>query len=167
VQSLPDSSARRFHGTNAATGALPKSANYYQNALKGFRHYVDPTEAHVMSVILVVEDDAFIRQAALWMIEDLGHDALFAEDLAGALSHLNATVPIDALFVDIRLDKLAHGGYDVANQAVGIRPGLRILYTSGSPITAAMTDMFVDDGQFLQKPYSAEQLGQSVGRLLQ
>jgi hypothetical protein len=30
-----------------------------------------------------------------------------------------------------------------------------------------MTDMFVDDGQFLQKPYSAEQLGQSVGRLLQ
>ncbi|SDD14056.1 Response regulator receiver domain-containing protein [Sphingomonas sp. YR710] len=120
-----------------------------------------------MSVILVVEDDAFIRQAALWMIEDLGHDALFAEDLAGALSHLNATAPIDALFVDIRLAKLAFGGYDVANQAVGIRPGLRILYTSGSPITAAMIDMFVDDGQFLQKPYSLEQLGVSVGRLLQ
>jgi DNA-binding NtrC family response regulator len=119
-----------------------------------------------MAVILVVEDDVFIRQNAEWMIEDLGHHSLLASDLAGALLHLSALDRIDALFVDIRLHALAFGGYDVANQAIGIRPGLRVLYTSGSPLTDDMTGRFVGGGQFLQKPYSSEQFGSSVGKLL-
>jgi CheY-like chemotaxis protein len=119
-----------------------------------------------MAVILVVEDDVFIRQSAEWTIEDLGHNTLPAGDLAGALVHLSTIQHIDALFVDIRLEALALGGYDVANQAVGIRPGLRVLYTSGTPLTADMTERFVGGGQFLQKPYSPEQLEFSVGELL-
>ena len=119
-----------------------------------------------MALILVVEDDVFIRQNAEWMIGDLGHHTLLADDLASALSHLSAPEHIDALFVDIRLAALALGGYDVANQAVGMRPGLRVLYTSGSPLTAEMTERFVGGGQFLQKPYSPEQLEFCVGELL-
>ena len=119
-----------------------------------------------MAVILVVDDDIFIRQNAEWMIEDLGHGTLPASNLAGAIAHLAAPGDIDALFVDIRLDKLTRGGYDVANQAVRIRPGLRVLYTSGSALTAEMSDLFVGGGKFLQKPYSAEQLETSVGALI-
>ncbi len=119
-----------------------------------------------MALILIVEDDVFIRQNAGWMIGDLGHGTLLASDLADALSHLATSQHIDALFVDIRLAALALGGYDVANQAIGIRPGLRVLYTSGSPLTADMTGRFVGGGQFLQKPYSSEQLETSVGALL-
>jgi DNA-binding NtrC family response regulator len=119
-----------------------------------------------MALILVVEDDEFIRQSVEWMISDLGHDALLANDLASALLHLSAPEHIDGLFVDIRLAALALGGYDVANQAVGMRPGLRVLYTSGSPLSADMTSRFVGGGQFLQKPYSPEQFEISVGALL-
>ena len=119
-----------------------------------------------MAVILVVDDDIFIRQNAEWMIEDLGHGTLPASNLAGAIAHLSAPGDIDALFVDIRLDTLTLGGYDVANQAVSIRPGLRVLYTSGSVLTTEMSDRFVGGGQFLQKPYSLEQLETSVGALL-
>jgi DNA-binding NtrC family response regulator len=119
-----------------------------------------------MAVILVVEDEVFIRQAAEWAIEDLGHTPLMAEDLAGALSHLSAAQHIDMLFVDIRLAKLALGGYDVANQAIGIRPDLRVLYTSGSTLTADMSELFVGGGQFIQKPYSPAQLEFSVRKLL-
>ena len=119
-----------------------------------------------MALILVVEDDVFIRQNAEWIIEDLGHRALLADDLASALLHLSAAEHIDALFVDIRLAALAFGGYDVANQAVDIRPGLRVLYTSGSPLTTEMTELFVGGSQFLQKPYSSKQLEFSVGELL-
>lgn len=119
-----------------------------------------------MAVILVVEDEVFIRQAAEWVIEDLGHTPLMAEDLASALLHLSTTQHIDALFVDIRLKKLAFGGYDIANQAIGIRPELRVLYTSGSPLTDDMSDLFVGGGQFIQKPYSPAQLEFSVGKLL-
>ena len=119
-----------------------------------------------MARFLIVEDELFIRHNAEWMIADLGHDTLVADDLASSLLHLSAPQHIDALFVDIRLAALALGGYDVANQAVDIRPGLRVLYTSGSLLTADMTGRFVGGGRFLQKPYSPEQLEASVDELL-
>jgi DNA-binding NtrC family response regulator len=118
-----------------------------------------------MGVVLIVEDEVFIRQAAEWTIEDLGHDTLMACDLAEALAHLDMAQPIDALFVDIRLDKVAFGGYDVANQVLKFWPNVRVLYTSGSALTPDMTDQFVRGGQFIQKPYSADQLEKSVGSL--
>ncbi len=119
-----------------------------------------------MAVILVVEDDGLIREGAEWLMADLGYGVLGAEDLKGALAHLRAPEHIDLLFVDIRLDTLEFGGYDVANQAIGLRPDLRILYTSGTSLTDAMTGRFIRGGQFLQKPYSYEQLETSVGELL-
>lgn len=119
-----------------------------------------------MATILIVEDELFIRQNAEWTIEDLGHSPLTAGDLADALLHLSMSQPIDALFVDIRLQALAFGGYDVANQAIKIRPDLRVLYTSGTPLTDEMTELFVEGGQFIQKPYTPAELGLSVGELL-
>ena len=120
-----------------------------------------------MAVILIVEDEVFIRQNAEWTIEDLGHDTLMAGDVGEALAHLLGKSHIDALFVDIRLSAQAQGGYEVANQAVMLRPGLRVLYTSGSPCTDGMTELFVGGGQFLQKPYSSADLETSVEELLQ
>jgi DNA-binding NtrC family response regulator len=119
-----------------------------------------------MAIVLIVEDEVFIRQAAEWAIEDLGHTPLMAEDLTSALAHLSAPGSIDLLFVDIRLNALPSGGYDVANQALALRPDLRVLYTSGRPLTADMSDQFVVGGQFIQKPYSPGQLEVSVDKLL-
>jgi len=133
---------------------------------RGYVYAASRTRGGLMATILIVEDEVFIRQNAGWTIEDLGHDILSACDLAEALVHLSASGHIHALFVDIRLNTLAHGGYDVANQAIKLRPGLRVLYTSGSHLTADMTSLFVSGGQFLQKPYSPTQLELSVGALL-
>ncbi len=109
----------------------------------------------------------FIRQSAEWTIGDLGHDTLTAGDIAEALAHLETAQPIDALFVDIRLDRVAFGGYDVANQIQKFWPNVRVLYTSGTPLTAEMTEQFIQGGQFIQKPYSEAQLEKSVENLLQ
>ena len=119
-----------------------------------------------MALILIVEDEMFIRQNAEWMMEDLGHTTLVACDLDEALVHLSASAPIDALFVDMRLSTLAFGGYAVANQGVAMQPDIRVLYTSGTPLTADMKDQFVPGGRFLQKPYSPEELGISMEQLL-
>ena len=115
---------------------------------------------------LIVEDEVFVRQSAEWTIEDCGHEALAADDLEQALAILAGPGRIDALFVDIRLSALAFGGYDVADQALGLRPDLLVLYTSGSTLTADMTDRFVSGGRFLQKPYSPAQLGVCLEQLL-
>lgn len=120
-----------------------------------------------MAVILIVEDEVFIRQNAECLIEDMGHNTLLAGNLDEALAHLSASQRIDALFVDIRLSELALGGYEVANQAIKLRPELRVLYTSGSTLTDEITDLFVDGGQFIQKPYSPDELELSFGHLFQ
>jgi CheY-like chemotaxis protein len=122
--------------------------------------------ALLMAIILIVEDDALICMNAEILVEDLGHGPLLAHDLASALLHLCAPNHIDALFVDIRLAALVFGGYEVANQAIALRPKLRVLYTSGTPLSVDMTDRFVAGGQFLSKPYSPHQFEFSIGQLL-
>jgi CheY-like chemotaxis protein len=119
-----------------------------------------------MALVLIVEDEVFIRKTAEWTMEDLGHTTLVACDLGEALAHMSASTAIDALFVDMRLSTLPFGGYDVADQAIALQPGLRVLYTSGTPLSADMSERFVPGGQFIQKPYSPTQLGASMERLL-
>ena len=45
-----------------------------------------------MAVILVVEDDVFIRQAAEMMIQDWGHDTFAASDAGEALTDRKSVV---------------------------------------------------------------------------
>ena len=96
----------------------------------------------------------------------MGHSILSAEDVDSALACLSAPQHIDALFVDIRLKSQERGGYEVADQGVQSQPGMRVLYTSGTSLTAAMSELFVAGGQFIAKPYSPAQLAYSLGELL-
>jgi CheY-like chemotaxis protein len=119
-----------------------------------------------MAVILIVEDDVFIRDDAEMMIQDWGHEILSASDVDEALSLLQSGQPIDALFTDIYLKKAALGGYELAHQAIKLRQNLRVLYTTGNTIDDKMKALFVDGAHFLQKPYTPLQLQNSVEEML-
>jgi CheY-like chemotaxis protein len=119
-----------------------------------------------MAVILIVEDDVFIRATAEMMIQDSGHDTLSAGNVEEALSLLRSPQHIDALFTDIYLKNAILGGCELARQAVLLRPNLRILYTTGNYITDKMKALFVEGTLFLTKPYSPSQLQDSVKSLL-
>ncbi len=119
-----------------------------------------------MAVILIVEDEVFIHDVAKITIEGLGHDTLSASDLDEALLALGSAQHIDALFTDIRLKTAALGGYELARQAVNLRPRLRVLYATGNSITEGMKAMFVEGACFLQKPYDPLQLQNSLEGLL-
>ena len=67
-----------------------------------------------MAVILVVEDDVFIREFAESMIRDWGHQILSACDVPEALAHLRSPHHIDALFTDVNLKSEMHGGCDAS-----------------------------------------------------
>jgi CheY-like chemotaxis protein len=118
-----------------------------------------------MALILIVEDDAFIRDDAEMMIQDWGHDILSASDVEEALSLLHSAQPIDALFTDIYLKKAVLGGYELAHQAIKLRQNLRVLYTTGNAINDKMKELFVEGAHFLQKPYTQLQLQNSVAGL--
>jgi len=119
-----------------------------------------------MAVILIVEDDEFIREIAEMTIHDWGHEILSASDVDEALVHLRIPQRIDALFTDIYLKTAILGGCDLAQLAVALRPHLRVLYTTGNFVTDKTRALFVKDGQFLCKPYTALQLQDSVEHLL-
>jgi DNA-binding NtrC family response regulator len=96
----------------------------------------------------------------------MGHESLAASCMSDALEQLNSLQSIDALFTDIRLLPMERSGFELAQNAVALRPGLRVLYTTGSPVTEAMRALFVDGALFLQKPYSPDQFQISVKELL-
>ena len=119
-----------------------------------------------MAVILIVEDDGFLRDDAETMIQDWGHDILSAGDVDEALLLLRSSQQIDALFTDVHLKKAVLGGFELADQAIKLRLNLRVLYTTGSTINDKMKGMFVEGAHFLQKPYTQIQLKNSVELLL-
>jgi CheY-like chemotaxis protein len=118
-----------------------------------------------MAVILVVEDDFFIRELAESMIRDWGHQTLSASDVPEALIHLHSPATIDALFTDVYLRAEVHGGCNLAREAAMLRPMLRILYTTGS-VTDSLHALFASGAHFLPKPYTEDQLELSVQKLL-
>ena len=119
-----------------------------------------------MAVILIVEDDVFIREIAEMMIQDWGHHTLSASDVDEALLLLRSPQHIDALFTDIYLKTAVLGGCDLAHQAIKLRPKLRVLYTTGNSVTDKMKALFVEGTHFLRKPYTQHQLQDSVEDLL-
>src|SRR5471030_740015 len=119
-----------------------------------------------MAVILIVEDDVFIREIAEMMIQDWGHQTLTASDVDEALSFLRSPQHIDALFTDIYLKTAVLGGCELAHQAIALRPKLRVLYTTGNSVTDKMKALFLEGTHFLRKPYTPDQLQDSVEEML-
>ena len=119
-----------------------------------------------MAVILIVEDDVFIREIAEMMIRDRGHQILSASDVDEALLLLRSDQPIDALFTDIYLNSAVHGGCDLAHQAIALQPNMRVLYTTGNIVTDKIKALFVEGAHFLRKPYGQLQLQDSFAALL-
>ena len=87
-----------------------------------------------MAVVLLVEDDIFVRELAEEIIQEFGHQTHSASDMDEALLFLRSRQHVDALVADIRLGTDYLGGLELARQAITLRPQLRVLYTTGSAI---------------------------------
>lgn len=111
-----------------------------------------------MAIILLLEDEDQVRVLAESYLEEQGHKVLTAATTDGGLAILKSEQPIDLLFTDIGLKEELHGGIELARQAVEMRPGLKVLYTTGRPITDGMRVRFVEGSAVLEKPYTTEEL---------
>ncbi len=117
-------------------------------------------------MILIVEDEMIVRLVAEMTLGGAGHKTLSASDVDEALVVLRSSQHIDALFTDIYLKSAPLGGCSLAHQAIELRPDLRVLYTTGNHATAQMKSLFVESAHFLPKPYSDDQLRESIHDLL-
>ena len=120
----------------------------------------------MMAVILIVEDDVFIRELTELMIQDWGHQTFSASDVDEALVFLRSPKHIDVLFTDIYLKTAVLGGIELAHKAIELRPELRVLYTTGNAITDIMKSQLIEGTHCLRKPYTPTHLQHSFEGLL-
>jgi PAS domain S-box-containing protein len=112
--------------------------------------------------ILVVEDDALVRQYVMTQVKSLGYTALEAANAAEALVIIDADKDIDLLFTDVIMPGNMNGR-QLADEAARRRPELKTLFTSGYTENAIVHHGRLDSGVLLlAKPYRKSELAKML-----
>ncbi len=108
-------------------------------------------------LILVVEDNDKVREATVRRLESLGYAVVEAKTGPEAITLLQSGEPIALVFSDIVMPG-GMTGYGVAERVRAMKPGIKVLLTSGysdMPLAVSETARKV---KVLGKPYTREQL---------
>ncbi|MDE2377624.1 CHASE3 domain-containing protein [Bradyrhizobium sp.] len=111
--------------------------------------------------ILVVEDDALVRNFVTAQLQSLGYRTIAADDARAALALVDRGEPFDLLFTDVVMPGMS--GRQLADAVAQRRPGLKVLYTSGYTDNAIAHQGKLDPGVLLlAKPYRRNQLADMI-----
>src|SRR5690606_7302168 len=112
----------------------------------------DELIAEGQETILAVEDDPMVREFVVAQLESLGYRVCPADSPVAALDVLASGERIDLMFTDIMMPG-GMNGRELADAAQTLRPGIRVLFTSGYSDELIMRDGVVEPGmQLLKKP---------------
>ncbi|MGN2248167.1 response regulator [Frateuria sp. GZRR35] len=115
--------------------------------------------------ILLVEDEAFLRELVMEGLQDAGFSVVEASDGTSGVQALQSDLRIDVLLSDIKLPDI--DGYQVAEAARTLRPGLKVILMTGyapSPLPPTLQTVVY---RVLQKPFSLETLPGMVNAALE
>jgi len=116
--------------------------------------------------ILVVEDDAQVRESVVETLGGLGYRVLKAADAQSALTVLESGVPVDMLFTDVVMPGPLRSP-ELARRARVLQPDIEVLFTSGYTENAIVHGGRLDAGvALLSKPYRQEQLADKIRHML-
>lgn len=117
--------------------------------------------------ILLVDDDSRFRGVTVRMLEKKGYRVLPVADGDHAMSILeNAGMAVDLLLTDVVLPGSMQGIH-IAQRAMGLRPGLGVIYMSAHSREAVVNAGRLQGGtEFLEKPFTPEHLLDRVREML-
>ena len=141
---------------------LPAAKSFADEEAKPASHSVPRGN----ETVLVVEDEADVREIAVAFLRSLGYKVIAASDAGSALAALAQHADIDLLFSDVVLGT-GMNGVELAHEARHRRPGLPVLLTSGYEHSAQESgNRSAGDFVLLQKPYRREDLSAELRRIL-
>jgi PAS domain S-box-containing protein len=112
--------------------------------------------------ILIVEDDAMVRNYVTAQLKALGYTTVAAANAAAALELCDRGAAFDLLFTDIVMPGKVNG-VQLAAEMANRRPGLKVLYTSGYSENAVIHGNRLDpDILLLTKPYRRSELARMI-----
>lgn len=113
--------------------------------------------------ILIVDDEKDLLDIASLFLEDLGYKTYTADTPLKAIDILERHDDIDLLFSDILMPG-GINGYELADRADRLRPGIKILLTSGfSSVDSKRSNSKL---KVLNKPYGKDTLANNVRHIL-
>ena len=116
-------------------------------------------------VVLVVEDNEDVRAYSSMVLKELGYRVFEAVDAEAALQFLSGPARVDLLFTDVMLP--GKSGRILADMATAMKPGLKVLFTTGYSRNAIVHHGRLDAGvQLITKPFTFEQLAARVRDVL-
>lgn len=115
--------------------------------------------------ILVVEDDDLVRDFAQAVLEALGYVPCVVGDGAAALRALEEQSDIRLLLTDVGLPG-GMSGAALAAEARRRKPGLPVLFASGSVDSSGKAEQIPEGEAVLAKPYRKAELAQKLRLLL-
>jgi CheY-like chemotaxis protein len=113
--------------------------------------------------ILLVEDDATVLALTLDMLTGLGYRVMTATNAAAALKRLKGRKRFDLLFSDVVMPG-GMNGVELARQARGVYPDLKVLLTSGYVGDEALS--WANAFPMIDKPYARQALLDQIRALL-
>ncbi len=142
---------------------LPRSREEKFDREHGAATAATPPRGH--ETVLLVEDEAGVRQYCVEQLRDLGYTVLEAGDAETALLALEEHPGIELLLTDVGLPGV--NGGELAKRAQAKRPELAVLFASGYPREIVRQRGQLQPGiKLLAKPYTRMQLAQRVRALL-
>lgn len=115
--------------------------------------------------VLVVEDDANLRELTLRRLEGLGYVVLEAEDAETAIKILDREPDIALLFSDIVLGR-GLSGIELGRWLRSNKPNVNVLLTTGYASDAAGGEQMGEEFTILHKPYTRADLAVAVHAML-
>ena len=118
------------------------------------------------TVRMYLEDDPFVRSFVAMRLESLGYSVVAAIDGNDALRKLRTDIHIDILFTDIVMPG-GINGWEFADLAKQIRPGLPVLLTSGYALETLVQQGRLEAGAMvLAKPYRRDALARRLREIV-
>ena len=116
--------------------------------------------------VLVVEDDAAVRDIAVRSLADLGYTVFEAGHAQAALDVIASGIRIDLVFSDVIMPGEI-GGVELVQRLRQSHPAMALLLTSGYTGQAMAAQSRPADIQLLAKPYTRATLSAAVGAALE
>jgi NtrC-family two-component system response regulator AlgB len=113
--------------------------------------------------ILIIDDEAHIRKTTGVTLETLGHECEQAANSTEAIGLLKKG-SFDAAFLDLRLGD--ENGLDLIPKLLSLEPRLSVIvFTAYTSIDTAVEAMRRGAVDYIAKPFTPEQIRQSIGRI--
>ena len=109
---------------------FPRSSDAASEEAQATSSKVPLRRAASGETVLLVEDDEQVLDMAIESLEELHYKVVVAHNAREALDHLNGPERIDILFSDVVMPGGMNGA-QLAAEARHLRPGLKVLLTSG------------------------------------